>query len=444
MAGKKKQKDAVTGVLNAGSKLVSACAALLAIVMILYSGYVLYDSLAVEMSAFSSNSDLLKYKPSAMAQPAGDDQPSLAEINPDYRGWITVEGSPASPIDYPVVQGTDDLYYSYHDAYGDFLLTGSIYLAAGNKPDFSDSYNLLYGHHMNNGAMFGSLDKFKDRDYFNSHRTMTVTALDGSVYEVYFFVVISTDAYEDNIYTVGDRVQTVLDFLNGSRDNDAGLGTQLLIYDRMGTTGVTKILAMSTCTAADTAGRLVILGGMMKMNDPDPTDKPTKRPGVVTATPSPTPEEIVKLTVKFQEDNSPVFPDQIIYYTPGSGYYVVSPQYPGYDVDIQIVRGTIEEDMVVIVHYIPKAWTLKINYIYPDGTEAAAPYEAVVRTDAAYDVESPVIEGYKTLTLRVSGTNPGRNEQYTVVYVPEDREPGNPPAPLDLEPTSVQVGVCFE
>ena len=118
MAGEKKQKDAVTGVLNAGSRLVSACAALLAIVLILYSGYVLYDSMAIEMSAFSSNSDLLKYKPGVLAQPSGEEQPSLADINPDYRGWITVEGKPASPIDYPVMQGEDNLYYAFHDVYG--------------------------------------------------------------------------------------------------------------------------------------------------------------------------------------------------------------------------------------------------------------------------------------------------------------------------------------
>ena len=30
-------------------------------------------------------------------------------------------------------------------------------LAAGNSPDFSDDYNLVYGHHMDNGAMFGGL-----------------------------------------------------------------------------------------------------------------------------------------------------------------------------------------------------------------------------------------------------------------------------------------------
>ena len=99
MSGQKK-KDAVTGALNFGSRVVSACAALLAIVLILYSGYVLYDSMAIEVSAFSANSDLLKYKPSVMAQ-AAEAKPSLADVNPDYRGWITVLGNPANPIPLP-------------------------------------------------------------------------------------------------------------------------------------------------------------------------------------------------------------------------------------------------------------------------------------------------------------------------------------------------------
>ena len=90
---KKKKKDKVVAALNFGNGLVSFGAALLAIVLILYSGYVLYDSMAIEVSAFSSNSDLLKYKPSVLAQ-ASDDGSSLAEINEDYRGWVTVDGDP--------------------------------------------------------------------------------------------------------------------------------------------------------------------------------------------------------------------------------------------------------------------------------------------------------------------------------------------------------------
>jgi sortase B len=180
--------------------------------MILYSGYVLYDSFATELNAFSANSDLLRYKPVVMAEPS-DTTPSLADVNEDYRAWITVTDS---PIDYPVVQGKDDLYYAAHDVYRESSLTGAIYLAAANSPDFSDSYNLLYGHHMDNGAMFGSLDRFMDRDYFRSHQ-MGIIVSESGIYDITFFAAIRTDAYESRVYRVGDRAGDVISFLTGSR-----------------------------------------------------------------------------------------------------------------------------------------------------------------------------------------------------------------------------------
>ncbi len=454
---KKKKKDKVVAALNLGNGLVSFGAVLLAIVLILYSGYVLYDSMAIEVSAFSSNSDLLKYKPSVMAQ-AKDDGPSLAEINEDYRGWVTVGGEPASPIDYPVVQGQDDLYYASHDVYQGMSLTGAIYLAAGNKADFSDSYNLLYGHHMDNGAMFGSLDKFRNKNYFSTHQTATIAGKNNAVYDVTFFAVISTDAYEDQVYNVGNRAREVMDFLTGDRDSDAGIGTKVIIYDKTAAVNTSKIIALSTCASADTNGRLVLFGKMVMREPEKPTDKPTETPtrssgggsGKATSTPTPTPEpeRQVRLIVKYYEDEEEVFPDEVLYYTPGSEYYVVSPQKPGYEADIQIVQGTIEEDMTVIVHYTPKerALTLKIRYIFADGQRAADPYIRTMSLGTGYDVPSPEIEGYKALLLRVSGmATPGSKMHYVVIYVPVNQELIDPPTPLGLgDRTYMQVGICFE
>ena len=50
----RKPADRILTALNLGSGLVSACAALLAIVLILYSGYVLYDSFSIQVSALSA------------------------------------------------------------------------------------------------------------------------------------------------------------------------------------------------------------------------------------------------------------------------------------------------------------------------------------------------------------------------------------------------------
>lgn len=441
----RKSTDRVTRLLNMGSGFVSACASLLAVVLILYSGYVLYDSMATEISAFSSSSDLLKYKPKVMAVTA-EKGPSLSEINKDYRGWITVDGT---PIDYPVVQGEDDLYYARHDANRENSLTGAIYLAAGNNADFGHSYNLLYGHHMDNGAMFGSLDKFKDTNYFRAHQTAVVTGKDGRVYDVTFFAVVSTDAYEKQIYTVGDRAKEVKAFLTGSRENDAGVGTKVLVYDSAVAGKAYKIIALSTCASADTNGRLVVFGCMTMREETKPTPTPTPTPkkssGGGGTTPTPTPVHPVRLVVHYLEGEETVFPTQALTYIPGDDYYVVSPQWPGYDVDIEIVQGTIYEDTVVYVHYRPKYYSLRIRYlVYPDGPEVAPEYRAAMKYGQEYDVTSPDVPGYKPLRLRVKGKNHGTNEQYTVFYVPDEWTIKDLPTPLHLETTQMQIGICFE
>ena len=95
MAGK--TKDPVLKVLNIGNGFVSMLAGLLAVVLILYSGYVLYDSFATEYGAYSESQDLLKYKPVVMADGKNADRAAdLSSVNPDYRAWLTINGSQIS------------------------------------------------------------------------------------------------------------------------------------------------------------------------------------------------------------------------------------------------------------------------------------------------------------------------------------------------------------
>ena len=201
--------------LGMGGGTVTLMSGLLAAILIIYSGYVLYDTFSTEQKATSSAWDLLQFKPEIFEDgkvplSAGD----LAAINKDYRFWLTVFDT---AIDYPVVQGENDLYYASHDIYHQPSLTGAIYLAAGNSPDFSDSYNVIYGHHMDSGAMFGGLDKMKGNE------TGVIIAKD-AIYDVEFFAVVNTDAYESKIYGVGNRADDVLAFLRSGGAGGVGLG----------------------------------------------------------------------------------------------------------------------------------------------------------------------------------------------------------------------------
>mgnify|MGYP000060789688 FL=1 len=126
-----------------GNFILSLMAVCMMILMLAYGGYSLWDNYMINSGAFLT-SDLLKYKPPENSD--AEDNLSLEELmalNPETRGWLTIDGT---HIDYPVVQGEDDMKYVNTDIYGEFSLSGAIFLSCINSPDFSDHYNLMYGH----------------------------------------------------------------------------------------------------------------------------------------------------------------------------------------------------------------------------------------------------------------------------------------------------------
>ena len=285
----------LSAVSGAGMPVLSLLSGLLAAALILFSGYVLYDTFYTQERAKSSW-DLLQYKPS-IVELQDDETPAdlkslLADVNEDYRAWLTVY---ETNIDYPVVQGTDDLYYAYHDIYQETSLTGAIYLAAGNRPQMTDSYNLIYGHHMDNGAMFGGLDLYRQESYFDSHRE-GILVTQSAVYDLYAFAVAETDAYQDRVYRVGNRMDQVLSFLraNTADADPAGVDwsddTVTLFMDEAPLSGATKIVALSTCASANTNGRLLVFYVATERDMsavPTPTPDPAGPLGP-EATPQPT------------------------------------------------------------------------------------------------------------------------------------------------------------
>lgn len=136
--------------LKAANSIVNLFVVLLLCVAGVYAAYALWDNSQIYSSAFNVQADMLKLKPTVSE---GDDTASFEEllaINPDVCAWVTLDGT---KIDYPVLQGSTNLTYINKDVYGNFSLSGSIYLDTRNNRDFSDRYSLLYGHHMEKSAM---------------------------------------------------------------------------------------------------------------------------------------------------------------------------------------------------------------------------------------------------------------------------------------------------
>ena len=239
---------------RAGDRLVSLLAAGLILLMLLYGGYSLWDTAMVFNGAFLS-SDLLQFKPAA-GDP--DSNPTLAElqaINPDVLGWLTIDDT---HIDYPVVIGETDMEYVNKDVYGDFALSGSIFLDSDNARDLSDAYTLVYGHHMDNGAMFGDVVEFVNTDYFESHQTGTLYLPDAT-YSIEIFACVQVDAFDSMIYDPlaqnGD-VSELLHYVDEIAVQSRYIGVQ----------PTDKVIGLSTCAEAETNGRVVIFGRLDRMS----------------------------------------------------------------------------------------------------------------------------------------------------------------------------------
>ena len=83
-------------------------------------------------------------------------------------GWLNV---PGTRIDYPVAQGTNNLYYLKHDIKGRSSRSGAIFMDYRCNADYSLFNTIIYGHNMSSGAMFADLQKFRTKTYFDKHPT---------------------------------------------------------------------------------------------------------------------------------------------------------------------------------------------------------------------------------------------------------------------------------
>ncbi len=200
------------------------------LLMCIYAGY---DSCMVYSA--SGTKDLIKWKPEVTG-----DEP--VRVLPGSVAWLTVDDT---TIDYPVMQGEDNTEYLNKDPYGEYSLSGSIFLDAANTPDFTDDYSLLYGHHMEYGAMFGSLDEFQEPEYFESHRSGTLIVGE-KTYGIRIFAEIETDASVEEIFDP-----------KGGYDLRAYLQEHADIYEEP---EEGRIIGLSTCASYGSTKRRVVFG----------------------------------------------------------------------------------------------------------------------------------------------------------------------------------------
>lgn len=244
---------------KAGKTILIAAFFIIMLSFICAGAYIIWRADHISSNAFLSD-ELKRYSPENTAdtfqnQNHYSDEDSysldkLAEINSDVIGWIRIHGT---NIDYPLLQGQTDMEYLNKDAFGEFSLSGSVFLSSISSPKLSDPYNIVYAHHMENGAMFGDLDKFADASYFEAHKEGAIYLIDGSVKHIEFFSFINTDAYDENVFAPPDNLSNEirLEYFKN----------KALIYSGSGRHYAGRILvSLVTCSDSSSNGRTVLTG----------------------------------------------------------------------------------------------------------------------------------------------------------------------------------------
>lgn len=174
--------------------------------------------------------------------------------NNDFFGWLMIEDT---VVDYPVMYSPDEPErYLHQDFDNDYSESGELFMDADCDPD--GYHYLIYGHHMFNGSMFGSLPKYQDEDFFHEHQTFRFDTRFGmGEYEI--FAVFYSKVYDED--------DDVFKYYQYANLNDEGTYNYYVenvkamsIYD----TGITpeygdRLVTLSTCNYHTDDGRFVVV-----------------------------------------------------------------------------------------------------------------------------------------------------------------------------------------
>ena len=205
-----------------------------------------------ESSVQDSNiSDTL---PAEIYQQLQDATQTLTEAYPNAVGWLYL---PDTNISYPLMQGEDNEFYLHHAYDGSYMTAGSVFLDYRCNPNFMNPINIVYAHNMKNGSMFAGVVKFKNAEYFNTHRYGWLSTAD-KVYRIDFFSVAVAD-WQDSIYDGSQPLSGWISRIQNLSQISAGIS-----YDESD-----KFISLSTCSDEFANARTVLTGKIIEIKEDD-------------------------------------------------------------------------------------------------------------------------------------------------------------------------------
>ncbi|MCM1364760.1 MAG: class B sortase [Faecalibacterium sp.] len=193
----------------------------------------------------------------------------LYATNQDFVGYLSADGV---NLNLPIVQAQDDQKYLTKNFYGKDTKYGCPFVTHVNNIRELDTNTVIFGHHMNDGTVFGALDAYKTIDGFKKAPVITFNTL----YNDYKWKVIAafiTNAYEeeDNGYvfkyyfaslSTQERFSAYLNELSQRSLYDTGV--DVLPTD--------KLLTLSTCSHEFNEARMVVVARLVRPGESTKVD----------------------------------------------------------------------------------------------------------------------------------------------------------------------------
>lgn len=176
----------------------------------------------------------------------------LLAINPDTVAWIYI---PGTNVNYPVVQGKDNDFWLNHDFEGKngwLAQFGTIFQEYRNSKNFADEANFMFGHHLNDGSMFSAIDAMKDREKFESSRTVYILTPQGN-YRLRTFALLHVDADDLLVQPTFESPQLFADYIQDKMNRSL-----FSPRDVAAPSEIRKVFAFSTCDNLPQNGRYVL------------------------------------------------------------------------------------------------------------------------------------------------------------------------------------------
>ena len=244
---------------------------IVALLAVLGISYLLFQNVKQTKETQDLNVQLVEMRQEAETEEDNTDwSKGMLDVNPDYKGWLTIYGT---QISEPVVQGETNETYLRTNINGEHAEAGTLFL--DETTDLTQDGNLIiYGHKMNDGTMFGTLDKFEDEEFFDNNGTVCWESEKGKEYYQIFALLVlpgystAPDFIDLQAWNnVLDEEQTA-DMLNTIADRASIFRGESFNLEK------DKYLFLVTCDYSINNGRLVLVG--RRLSKKSETEKTTE------------------------------------------------------------------------------------------------------------------------------------------------------------------------